>query len=52
MKMKMQVMTLDGAVQITTVELPRLDIRVAVKKAAMALGLSMEEVREVRVVTK
>ncbi len=52
MKLKMQVTAVSGDVEITTVELPRLDMKVAVRKAALAVGLTMTEVREVRLVTK
>lgn len=52
MKLKMQVTTIDNAVQTVTVELAKLDIRVAVKKAALALNLDMADVREARIVTE
>lgn len=52
MKLKMQVTTKADQVLVTTVELAKLDMQVAVKKAVLALGLDMSEVREVRVATK
>lgn len=51
MKLKMQVTTKADQVLVTTVELSKLDMEVAVKKAVMALGLDMSEVREVRTVS-
>ena len=51
MKLKMQVTTNADQVLVTTVEVPKLDIPVAVKKAVLAFGLAMSDVREVRAVT-
>jgi hypothetical protein len=52
MKLKMQVTAMDGTVAITTVELPKLDMRVAVMKAALALDLDMADVHTARVVVE
>jgi hypothetical protein len=50
MKLKMRVVTKNGRARIVPVELPRLDVEVAVKKAVLSLGLDMSEVQEARIV--
>ncbi len=51
MKLKMQITTVTDQVLVTTVELASMDMVVAVKKAAIAFGLSMSDIREAHTVT-
>ncbi len=51
MKLKVQVTTIDQRVQTVTVDVVRLDVSIAVKKAVLALELDMSEVYEAHIVT-
>jgi hypothetical protein len=51
MKLKVQVTTLDQTVQTVTVDVVKLDVSVAVKKAVLALDLEMSDVYEAHIVT-
>lgn len=51
MKLKVQVTTLDRTVKTVTVDVVRLDVSVAVKKAILALNLNMSDVYEAHIVT-
>ena len=51
MTLKVQVTANNGAVKTVTVEVPRLDVLVAVKKAALVLDLNMSDVYEAHIVT-
>ncbi len=51
MKLKVQVMTVAGAVETVTVDVPSLDVSVAVQKAVLALDLEMSDVREARLIS-
>jgi hypothetical protein len=46
MKVKMRIETVDGQVEVVMVELPRLDVPIAVKKAILSLDLDLRDVRE------
>ncbi len=51
MKLKVQVTTLDDAVETVTVDVVRLDVSVAVKKAVLMLDLDMSDVYEAHIAT-
>jgi len=52
MKLKVQLIGNDETVAVKTVEVPRLDVQVAVKKAALSVNMAMSDVREARILAE